>query len=114
MSSRIIKRLCVSKKNMQKKEAKILAYYGMVKSKENEKEKAVIFNFFCRRPSYTDSPNREESRSLRDSTIEHLPIHDVSTLATTPSSAQTELFHCPNSAKNVSLCNSERWHNIEI
>lgn len=75
----------------------------MLKSKENEKKKA---DFFLRRPSYTDSPNREESRSPRDTTTEHLPIHDVSTSATTLSSVQTELFHCPNSAKNVSLCNS--------
>lgn len=45
MSSRIIKRLCVSKKNMQKKEAEILAYYGMVKSKENEKEKVLYLIF---------------------------------------------------------------------
>lgn len=45
MNSRIIKRLCVSKKNMQKKEAKILAYYGMVKSKENEKEKVLYLIF---------------------------------------------------------------------
>lgn len=87
------------------KEAKILEFYGMVKSKENEKEKLTLF-FFLRRLSYTDSPNREESLSPRDTTTEHLPIHDVCTSATTPSSVQTELFHCPNSAKNVSLCNS--------
>lgn len=63
MSSRIIKRLCVSKKNMQKKEAEILAYYGMVKSKENEKEKAVIFNFFVGGP-LTQTVQTEKDRGL--------------------------------------------------